>query len=324
MPERSHTLSDDELLVALAASFPVEERAPDTASLQHLARAVATLRPTNRATNRPHWWDFPRRISPAVIAGAVVGMVGAGTGISYAVGDPLPTAVHSIARSVGLASPATPPTTPVTTPPAVSPTVNAARQAEATLGHALAESHPAPGVISRDSSALARRLAAFGGRSVPGASGTTVDGQHLLDQACRQLGGSGSWSIAYGSGTSSAANGATDPTGVRCTSSGAAGGSGIGTHATGPGSTAVTVPSTIPGSGLTSPFAHSGTGTGGQPDQAPIGGTSHTPTGFDHTTPGSTSTGFPGSHGAHDTSRGWSSNGPGGSDSISHTGNPAG
>src|ERR1700735_2530447 len=103
MPERTHILSDDELLGALAASFPVEQREPDAASLQHLAQAVATLRPAHGAANRPHWWDLPRRLSPAVIAGAVVGIVGAGTGISYAVGDPLPTAVHSISRSAALA-----------------------------------------------------------------------------------------------------------------------------------------------------------------------------------------------------------------------------
>jgi hypothetical protein len=316
-------MSDDELLRSLATSFAVESCEPDAAALQHLAQAVAALHPTPPTARRARRWTVPQHLTPALIAGAVVGIVGAGTGISYAVGTPLPTAVRSIARSVGLASPATPPTTPLTSPPPISPALNAARQAESTLHQALAANHPTAGIISRDSSTLARRLAAFGAQPGPESSGTTADGHHLLNEACRQLGGSGQWDATYGTAVSGGTNGVTDPTGVHCTAVGV----GVGSHPTGPdntgpSNTAVTVPSNTSGSGPPTPTQHSGAGTSGGPVKATTGGVSGA--GFNRTTPGTTPLGPAEGHGAHDSSRGRSSHGPSGSDTISHTGNPEG
>ncbi|MGA2306624.1 MAG: hypothetical protein ABSH29_20930, partial [Acidimicrobiales bacterium] len=96
-------LSDEELLGALAASFPIEPVEPDAAQLHRLSMAVAELRerttttPTQStaAARRPRW-TLPRRFSPVVLAGAAIGVLGAGTGISYAVGVPIPAAVRAV------------------------------------------------------------------------------------------------------------------------------------------------------------------------------------------------------------------------------------
>ena len=189
-------LSDDDLLAALAASFPVAPVEPDMDSLRRLSPAVATLRPITSdsvrspATARPSHWSWPRRLSPALLAGAVFGVVGAGAGISYATGTPVPAALRSIARTVGLAAPAKPATPPAVAPTAAAnPGVQAARQAESTLHQALAQPHPAEAVIRHDSAVLAHRLAEFGHDPAQGAVGTAVDGNHLLYEACRQLQG---------------------------------------------------------------------------------------------------------------------------------------
>ena len=103
--DHAHRHSDEELLGTLAVSFPVEPVEPDAALLHRLSMAVAELRATTTpgyspaAARRPHW-TLPRQFSPVVLAGAVIGVVGAGTGISYAVGAPIPAAVRSIARTV--------------------------------------------------------------------------------------------------------------------------------------------------------------------------------------------------------------------------------
>ena len=277
--DHAHRLSDEELLRALAVSFPVEPVEPDAALLLRLSMAVAELRATTTpehspaAARRPHW-TLPRRFSPVVFAGAVIGVVGAGTGISYAVGAPIPAAVHSIARSVGLA----PPTTPTTLPAAIVPAptaATAARQAESTLHQVLTESHPPPAVLLHDSAVLAHRLVQVGGDPTAGAMGTTTDGQQLLNEACRQLEGPaqaapGSSHIEKG--------GATFP---GCEPAG------IWRDPSGPTSPSPSVPSSSTPSGTTevpSP-AHPGVGTGGDPVTVPVGGSSGGPSG---TSPGGT------------------------------------
>ncbi len=134
MDSRPGYVSDDELLTRLATSFAVEETEPDASSLRHLSLAVAEMRrpvttvtttqPSRRRVGR---LSLPRRLSPVATAGALVGALAMGTGISYAVGVPIPSAVRSVARSVGLAP----------TPTTLSPAVSAAQQAESTLHEAL-------------------------------------------------------------------------------------------------------------------------------------------------------------------------------------------
>jgi hypothetical protein len=114
-------LSDDDILTALAASFPLTPAEPDAAQLHRLSLAVAELRQKTAAAHAPAArsprWSLPPRLSPLVLAGSVVGVVAAGTGISFAVGAPIPAAVRSIVRSVGLDKPTTPPSLPPTTVP---------------------------------------------------------------------------------------------------------------------------------------------------------------------------------------------------------------
>jgi hypothetical protein len=289
-------LSDDELLGALAAAFPVEPVEPDAAQLFRLSMAVAELRERTAAAATPahppaaarrQRWSLPRRFSPLVLAGAAVGVLGAGTGISYAVGVPVPAAVRDVARSVGLANPAPPPSTPTTLPPATAPSpaaaATAARQAESTLHQALSQSDPPPAVISHDSAVLAHRLFGFGGHPDAGEAGTTADGQQLLNEACRQLDGSAQ--ATTGSDTSHATTSGPTATFPGC------GPVGIWHDPALPTSPSSIVPSTthttrVPDS------SHSGTGTGGSPFKAPVGGSSGTSSsgtrtgGFTGTTPG--------------------------------------
>jgi len=313
-------LSDDDLLAALAASFPVEPAEPDAAQLHRLSLAVAELRLNTAPADAPvaaarsPRWNLPRRLSPLVLVGSVVGVVGAGTGISFAVGAPIPATVRSIVRSVGLDKPATPPTLPPTTVPSSAGAVSAARQAESTLHQALAQANPPPAVISHDSTVLAQRLAQFGGRPVAGAAGTTADGRHLLNLACRQLEATGQ------AGTGSSA--ATTHAGGSGTTFSGCGAVGVGRYPSGPTSTGATVPTTTRTTELPSP-SHPGAGTGGGPVKAPIGGSTGsdpsgsfqspspthsggTPTGgFKGTTPGTTSVhssaGSPGGHAPNGT-----------------------
>ena len=165
MADRAHLLSDEDLLRALAASFPVEPVEPDPALLHQLSLAVAELRQKaprrRRPTRRAAGCAGPCRAGSvrSCLAAAAIGVVGAGTGISYAVGVPIPAAVRSIVRSVGLAH-----TAPRRrTPPRAAAAATAARQAESTLHQALTESHPPLSVISHDSTVLAHRLARVGG-----------------------------------------------------------------------------------------------------------------------------------------------------------------
>jgi len=205
MGSSSRTVDDDELLARLTAAYPVDQCEPDASALAHLSLAVAHLRQTASpsvplAQRAGAAWRarVPRRMSPVIIAGSLFGVVVTGTGISYAVGVPVPAAVRSVARAVGLAKPpaaSTPSTVPAaiphTTPTiAVNPAVSATRQAESTLSRALDGRHVASGVISRDSAVLAHRLARVQGHRTVGASAATATGQHLLAQACQQLTGS--------------------------------------------------------------------------------------------------------------------------------------
>lgn len=180
--------SDEELMRRLAASFPVEQIEPDSSSLRHLSVAVGQLhRPathtlagiTRRRTDRT---PLPRRLSPVVAIGSVVGALALGTGISYAIGVPIPAAVRSVARTVGLA-PAAP------TPATLGPAVTAAGQAEVTLHQALTNANSSPAEISRDTSELAHRLAQVGGDHSSGAQRVSPRGHHLLIEPCPLLTG---------------------------------------------------------------------------------------------------------------------------------------
>jgi len=290
MADRAGLLSDDALLSALAASFPVDPVEPDAAQLHQLFMAVAELRARSTATTatararathssaaaRRQRWSLPRRFSPVVLAGAAIGVLGAGTGISYAVGVPLPAAVRDVARTVGLAQPPPPPT-PTTLPPTTAPSpaaaATAARQAESTLHQALTESHPPPAVISHDSAVLAHRLIQVGGHPGAGTAGTTADGQHLLNEACRQLEGSGQ--AATGSSTSHAGTGGATSTFPGC------GPVGIWHDPAAPANSNPS-PSVPPATTRTTQVpssSHPGAGTGGGPFTAPVGGSSGTSSG---------------------------------------------
>ena len=329
--DRALLLSDEELLGALAAAFPVDPVEPDAAQLLRLSMAVAELRErTATATTPAHppaaarrqRWSLPRRFSPLVLAGAAVGVLGAGTGISYAVGVPVPAAVRDVARSVGLANPAAPPPTPTTLPPATAPspaaTATAARQAESTLHQALTQSNAAPAVISHDSAVLAHRLFQVGGHPGAGAAGTTADGQQLLNEACRQL--EGSAQATTGSDTSHTTTGGATATFPGC------GPVGIWHDPALPTSPSSIVPSTTTRTTGVPSSSHSGTGTGGSPFKGPLGGSSGTSSGGTRTG-GSTGT-TPGLSPGHDTGgssgnrsgRGTSSGAPSETGTDSHTG----
>jgi hypothetical protein len=202
MSRHSGHASDEELLTRLGAAFPVEQVEPDASSLHRLSLAVAELHPpavapapkgrtTRRRTPRP---SLRGKLSPVVSAGTLVGALVMGTGISYAVGVPIPAAVRSVARTVGLAAPA---------PLALSP-VDAAQQAESTLHQALTNGDSTHSELSHDSSELAHKLAQVERDHSPGAERVNDDGRHLLNEACRQMGGS------PGSGRDSSNGGACD------------------------------------------------------------------------------------------------------------------
>jgi hypothetical protein len=301
-------LSDEEILGALAAAFPVDPVEPDAAQLFRLSVAVAALRqrtvttpahtPATPAAASRQRWSLPRRFSPIVIAGAAIGVLGAGTGISYAVGVPIPAAVRDVARTVGLAKPAAPTPTPTTLPPVTAPSptaaATAARQAEATLHQALAQSNPAPAVIWHDSAVLAHRLFGVAGHPTAGTAGTAADGQHLLNEACRQLEESGQ--AATGSSTSRTTTGGATATYPGC------GPVGIWHDPTPPTNPSSSVPSGTTGTTGTAGVpssSHPGAGAGGSPFKAPVGGSSRT-------SPGGTRTGgstgsTPGLSPGHDT-----------------------
>jgi hypothetical protein len=209
-------------------------------------------------------WTLPRRFSPVVLAGAAIGVLGAGTGISYAVGAPIPAAVRAVARTVGLAKPTTPTTVPAATPPAPTAAATAARQAESTLHQALTESHPPPAVISHDSTVLAHRLIQVGGHPTAGVAGTAADGQHLLNEACRQL--EGSAQATTGSSTShTGTGGATFP---------GCGPVGIWHYPSTPANPSSGVPFATTRTTEMPSSTHPGAGTGGGPLKAPVGGSS--------------------------------------------------
>jgi hypothetical protein len=297
--DRALHLSDEDLLGALAASFPVEPAEPDAAQLHQLSMAVAALRARTApahppaAARRPRW-ALPRHFSPLVLAGAAIGVVGAGTGISYAVGVPIPAAVRSVARTVGLAQP----TTPTTLPPAATPAsptaaATAARQAESTLHQALTQSHPAPSVISHDGAVLAHRLAQVGGDRTAAAAGAAANGQHLLNQACRQLEGFGT----AGTGSSTSHLGTGGATFPGCGPVGIWHEPSATTNPSSSVPTATTRTTQVPSS------SHPGAGTGGSRGQAPVGGSSGTSSGGTRTggSTGTTPGTSPGTSPGHDT-----------------------
>jgi hypothetical protein len=216
--------------------------------------------------------------------------------------------VRAVARTVGLAKPTTP--TPTTLPAATSPSptaaATAARQAESTLHQALTRSNPPPAVISHDSAVLAHRLVQVGGDPTAGAAGTAADGQHLLNEACRQLEGSGQ--ATTGSSTSdTATGGATFP---------GCGPVGIWHFPSGSGATnpSSSIPSTTTRTTDVPSSSHPGGGTGGGPFKAPVGGSSGTSPGGTRTkeptgttpqqSPGHDTGGSSGDRSGHGTSSG--------------------
>ena len=208
MDSRPGSVSDEELLTRLAASFSVEQTEPDASSLRQLSLAVAELRrpvvaaptpqPSRRRASRRH--SIPRRLSPVAAAGALVAALAMGSGISYAVGGPAPAVVRSVARSVGLAPPGPPPTT-------LSPAVNAAQQAESALHQTLTNANSSSAALSRATSNLAHRLAEVGDDHSSAAERVTDDGHHLLVEACQKMDGPGSDGGSGASGTSSTPGG---------------------------------------------------------------------------------------------------------------------
>jgi hypothetical protein len=130
------TRGDEELLARLAAAYPVEECESSWTSLHQLSIAVAELRragsaPTPvplapvrlaRRARQGLRLRMPRRMGPVIVVGSVVGVLATGTGLSYAAGVPIPTAVRSVARAVGLAKAPTPPTAPAVIPTTTTPT----------------------------------------------------------------------------------------------------------------------------------------------------------------------------------------------------------
>jgi len=336
--DRADLLSDEELLGALASSFPVDPVEPDAAQLYRLSMAVAELREKTAttpahapATPRRPRWTLPRRLSPVVLAGAAIGVLGAGTGISYAVGVPLPAAVRAVARTVGLAKPTTPtPLIPTTLPAATSPSptaaATAARQAESTLHQALTQSNPPPAVISHDSAVLAHRLVQVGGHAT---AGTTADGQHLLNEACRQLEGSGqatAGSSTTGSSTSDTATGGSTFPGC--------GPVGIWHYPSGSGTTnpSSSIPSPTTHTTDVPSSSHTGGGTSGGTFKAPVTGSSGIAPGGTRTkeptgttpqqSPGHDTAGSSGDRSGHGTSSDLPSRTQNSGTQNSHTENP--
>jgi hypothetical protein len=340
--DRALLLSDEEILGALAAAFPVDPVEPDAVQLFRLSMAVAELRQRTATTITPSQaqapaataalaaarrqrWSLPRHFSPAVLAAAAIGVLGAGTGISYAAGVPIPAAVRDVARSVGLAKPTAPAPTPTTLPPATAPSpdaaATAARQAEATLHQALTQSNPPPAVIWRDSAVLAHRLFGAGGHPTAGTAGATADGQQLLNEACRQLEGSGQ--ATTGSSLSRTATGGTTAAFPGC------GPVGIWHDPSSPTNPSSIVPSGATGATGTTGVpssSHSGTGTGSSPFKGPAGGSSGISSGgtrtggSTRTTPGLSPGHGPGGSSGDRSGFGTSSNPSNPSTSPSHDG----
>ena len=284
MSRHSSNVSDEELLTQLAAAFPVEPVEPDASSLHRLSLAVAELHPTeapptpNRRTTRQNTRRLsrPGRLSPVVSAGTLVGALVMGTGISYAVGVPIPAAVRSVARTVGLAAPA--PKTSTLSP------VDAAQHAESTLHRALTDGHSSSAELSRDSSALAHKLAQVSGDHSPGAERVSDDGHHLLNQACRQMGGSpgsgtdsshgGACGSAAGDGQHGSGSSPGGSTGTATTSPSGGGGDGGGGHGTDGGSGGRTQGGSGGGSTAPSGATRSDGSSGGATSGVPASGTS--------------------------------------------------
>jgi len=277
MDRRRGSVSDEELLTRLSASFPVEQIEPDASSLLQLSVAVAELRRpaatesaqiTPRRTGRI---SLPRRLSPVVTVGSLVGALAMGTGISYAVGVPIPAAVRSVARTVGLAAPAP-------TPATLSPAVIAASQAESTLHQALANGNTSSAAISRDTSELAHRLARVAGDHAPAAQRVSDEGHHLLKEACPRLQGSspaGNGTHPAGDATGTQGGATAVPTANPCAFLGGRGTSGA--SGTSPDGAAGGLPT---GTGATTPSGGHGDGSGvthpagGSTPGGPLGGTS--------------------------------------------------
>jgi hypothetical protein len=285
MSRHSGSVSDEELLTQLAAAFPVEPVEPEPSSLHRLSLAVAELHPTGTAPGprrrttrlRTRRLSLPGRLSPVVSAGTLVGALVMGTGISYAVGVPIPNAVRSVARTVGLAAPA--PKAPTLSP------VDAAQRAASALHQALTDSDSTSAELSHDSSALAHKLAQVSGDHSRGAERVGDDGHHLLDQACRQMGGS------PGSGTDSSHDGAcasadgdgqhgsgsspdSSSTGTATTAPSGGGGDGGGDHGTDGGSAGRTQGGSGDGSTAPSGGARTDGSSGGSTSGGPTSGTS--------------------------------------------------
>jgi hypothetical protein len=250
MSRRAGNVSDEDLFAQLAAAFPIDPVEPDASSLHRLSLAVAELHPFEAtpapkrriALRRSRRLSFPGKFSPIVSAGTLVGALVMGTGISYAVGVPIPAAVRSVARTVGLAPPA---------PPSLGP-VAAAQQAESTLHKALIDGDSNNSEISHDSSDLAHKLGQVEADHSPGAHRVSDNGQHLLDEACRQMGRS------PGSGRDASLRGA-------CDAAGSDGRGGSGSSPGGPpsGTPATTSSGHAGGDGVQ---GSGGTGAGGHAD----------------------------------------------------------
>jgi hypothetical protein len=279
---------DEELLGRLAAAFAVEDVEPDAASLRVLSASVAQRWAPAGPTRRHQWWASRRRLSPVVIGATLAGALVTGTGISYAVGVPITSAVRSVARSVGLVAPA-----PPVVPPAVS-------QAESTLRQALASGSPPRSVVLRDSTVLARNLNQTQGSRAPGAQRANTDGHQLLIQACQYMTQPGQNASTSTTSTS------TVPPASRCPVSYPSKPSSSPSH---PVSNNGTATSPRPGpSGPPAPVQHHGAGTG-----TSTGGGASTGGGSTSTTPG------PGG-----SSTGGHQGGSTGSGAHGGTGNPAG
>jgi hypothetical protein len=309
VPSRPAFMSDDDLLERLSTAFPIAPAEPGLAALDQLAAAVAALHqpvtpaptPARAPVRRRPRLALPRRLSPLVLTGSVVGALLTGTGISYAVGVP---AVRSIAHSVGLAPAPAPPPPTTAPPPPVSPAESAARQAESTLQQALTDHESSAARISHDAADLARRLAAVGSNRGPGSDRTDDDGHHLIAQACQQLAGL----PPSGSGSSGGSDG-TGPQGWFCDAGGAPSGTSSGRGASGlsgsPGTTG-TAPTHDDGGQSGAPDGHGDGNTNGDHDGGTDGhGTATVP-------PATTPDGSSGSSGSSSGSTPGSSSGSSG------------
>jgi hypothetical protein len=226
--DRAALLSDEELLGALAASFPVDPVEPDAAQLYRLSMAVGRASREDATTPAHRRHAAPAALDPAPPVqpgrarrrGNRCARCGHRDLLRRRRSPPGGGARRRPHRGTGQTDDTDPTTLPAATSPSPTAAATAARQAESTLHQALTQSNPPPAVISHDSAVLAHRLIQVGGHPTAGAAGTTADGQHLLNEACRQLEGSGQ--ATTGSSTSGTAGTAGPP-------SPAAGPSGSGT-----------------------------------------------------------------------------------------------